>query len=70
MTAIGAAVNCAARVEELSAQLGESIVVTEPVAEASGRTLKPLGNHRLRGFTAPQTLFTIPHGARAEQASG
>ena len=69
-TAIGAAVNCAARVEELSVQLGESIVVTEPVAEASGRTLKPLGKHRLRGIVEPQALFTIPHGARPEPASG
>jgi len=68
-TAIGAAVNCAARVEELSAQLGEAIVVTEPVAEASGRALKPLGTHRLRGIVEPQALFTIPHGERAEPAS-
>jgi adenylate cyclase len=68
-TAIGEAVNCAARVEELSAQLNESIVVTEPVAEASGRTLEPLGAHRLRGFAVPQLLFTIPHEARAARSS-
>jgi adenylate cyclase len=68
-TAIGAAVNCAARVEEISAQLNETIVVTEPVAEASGRALKPLGEHPLRGIAEPQALFTIPHGGRAEQAS-
>jgi len=58
-TAIGEAVNCAARVEELSAQLGESIVVTEPVALASGRELKSLGSHKLRGFAVPQTLYTV-----------
>ena len=63
-TAIGEAVNCAARVEELSARIGESIVVTEAVATASGRELEPLGAHRLRGFAVPQTLFTIPHSER------
>jgi len=59
-TAIGAAVNCAARVEELSARLDRTIVVTEPVAEASGRVLEPLGSHKLRGFAAPLSLYTIP----------
>ncbi|MDH3235346.1 MAG: adenylate/guanylate cyclase domain-containing protein [Alphaproteobacteria bacterium] len=68
-TAIGAAVNCAARVEELSAQLGETIVVTEPVAQASGRALTPLGSHRLRGLVAPLPLFTVPHDEHDENGS-
>lgn len=59
-TVIGAAVNTAARIEELSAGLGVTVIVSEAVARASGRELVPLGSHTPRGAAAPRPLYTLP----------
>ena len=67
-TAIGAAVNQTARMEEKSAELGVTVVVSEPVARASGRTLRPLGVHALRGLKEPQALYAPQNVEHAEAA--
>ena len=59
-TAIGPAVNTAHRIEEMTGPLNHPIVMSAPVAKASGRTLPSLGAHILRGMTEPMELFTIP----------
>ncbi len=59
-TVIGPAVNITARIEELSARLGVTVIASEAVAQASGRELVPLGSHTLRGAAKPQALFTLP----------
>lgn len=59
-TVIGAAVNNAARLEELSAGLGVTVIVSEAVARESGRELAALGSHTPRGAAKPQALYTLP----------
>lgn len=59
-TVIGAAVNTASRIEELSAGLGVTVIVSEAVALGSGRELVPLGSHTPRGAAKAQSLYTLP----------
>jgi adenylate cyclase len=59
-TVIGRAVNAASRVEALSKSLGRSILVTEPVARLLDRRLEPLGQHELRGLSAPISIYGVP----------
>ena len=59
-TAIGPAVNLTARLEELSAKLGETIVISAAFAEVTERPLVSLGKHALRGVAEPQEVFTLP----------
>lgn len=59
-TVIGAAVNNTARIEEMSAGLGVTVIVSEVVAQASGRELLPLGSHTPRGAAKAQALYTLP----------
>lgn len=56
-TVIGAAVNVAARLQQLSRELGEPMVMSEDVAHASGRAVRSLGRHPLRGVAAAPELF-------------
>lgn len=66
-TVIGRAVNAASRIEGLSKTLGRAILVTEPVARRLTETLEPLGDHSLRGFAAPVTIYGAnPFAAREE----
>jgi adenylate cyclase len=57
-TVIGPAVNHAARVEKLSAELGRSIVTTARFAAAAPEHLESLGFHQLRGVAERQELFS------------
>jgi adenylate cyclase len=56
-TVIGPAVNHAARLETLGAELGEPIIVSASVAAAAPVELRPLGEHRLRGVEVAQKVF-------------
>ncbi len=56
-TVIGPAVNHAARLEELGAELGEIIVASASVAAAAPDRLRPLGAHKLRGVAEAQEVF-------------
>jgi adenylate cyclase len=59
-TCIGPAVNLAARLEKLAAQLGRTIVASAAFARHCPAPLPGLGEHRLAGFSAPQLVHTVP----------
>lgn len=57
-TSIGPAVNLAARLEKVAAKLGETIVLSADFARQCGGEFRPLGEHAVAGFAAPQTVFS------------
>ena len=58
-TCIGPAVNCAARIEKLTAQLGHAILASGEFARHCAEEFTPLGEFRLAGFNAPQLVFGL-----------
>ncbi len=56
-TAIGPAVNLAARLERLSAETGREIVASADFARHCAAPLESLGRFELRGFTEAQEVF-------------
>jgi adenylate cyclase len=56
-TAIGAAVNIAARLEGLTAKLGKTLVVSEDFARMTSRATDELGSFDLKGVPAPVRVF-------------
>jgi adenylate cyclase len=56
-TCIGPAVNCAARIEKLTGQLGRAILASGEFARHCAGEFTPLGEFRLAGFSAPQLVF-------------
>jgi adenylate cyclase len=58
-TCIGPAVNFAARIEKLAAQLGRAIVASEEFARHCPGEFAPLGEFNLAGFSAPQLVFGL-----------
>jgi adenylate cyclase len=58
-TAIGPAVNLAARLEELAAELGRTMIASGEFARHCPTPLVPLGDFPLRGFAAPQPAFAL-----------
>ncbi len=65
-TAIGPAVNLTSRLEELSAKLGETIIISSAFAAVTERPLVPLGKHALRGVAEPQDVYTARPDSPAE----
>jgi len=65
-TAIGPAVNMAARLEALAKQMDRNLVVSSAVARYSPPGLVSLGHHSLRGFRATQEVY----GLAEEQPAG
>jgi adenylate cyclase len=60
-TSIGPAVNLAARLEKLSAELGRSVVVSAEFARNCQGSLAPLGEFALRGFAQrSDDVFGLP----------
>jgi adenylate cyclase len=68
-TAIGPAVNMAARLEALAGRMGLNLVVSSAVAKHIDSGLVPLGRHELRGFRAAEEVYGLveeqPTGATA-----
>jgi adenylate cyclase len=58
-TCIGPAVNCAARIEKLTGQLGRAILASGEFAGHCAGEFTPLGEFRLAGFSAPQLVFGL-----------
>jgi adenylate cyclase len=58
-TCIGPAVNCAARIEKLTSQLGRAILASGEFARHCAEEFTPLGEFRLAGFSAPQLVFGL-----------
>jgi adenylate cyclase len=56
-TAIGPAVNLAARLEGLTGKLGRPVVVSEELARHASRPLADLGTFELKGVREPQRVF-------------
>jgi adenylate cyclase len=54
---IGPAVNHASRLQGLTKELGEPVLASAAFAAASGRDLRPLGSHALRGVAEPVEVF-------------
>jgi len=59
-TCIGPAVNLAARMEKLTAELGRRIVASREFAAHCGAELTPLGEFALRGFGVAHAVFGLP----------
>ena len=58
-TVIGPAVNMASRLEGLTKELGVPVVASAAFAGLSGRSLRSLGRHRLRGIAEPAEVFGL-----------
>ena len=58
-TCIGPAVNLAARLEKVAAQLGQTIVASAEFAGHMPRDFTPLGEFAVAGFAAPQAVFGL-----------
>ena len=56
-TVIGPAVNHAARLERVGAELGRPVVTSASFAAASKEALESIGRHTLRGVPEPQEVF-------------
>jgi len=56
-TAIGPAVNLAARLEGLTAKLGRPVIVSEELARFASRPLQDLGSFELKGVAGAQRVF-------------
>src|SRR6202045_4657243 len=58
-TCIGPAVNCAARIEKLTGQLGRAILASEEFSHHCPGQFTALGEFSLAGFSAPQLVFGL-----------
>ena len=59
-TVHGDAVNLAARLEALNKELGTRILVSEATAaQVEGFDLRPMGEVRVRGQTAPVAVYAL-----------
>jgi adenylate cyclase len=58
-TCIGPAVNLAARLEKVAAKLGEAVVASAEFAGHYPEQFRPLGEHAVAGFVAPQPVFGL-----------
>jgi adenylate cyclase len=58
-TCIGPAVNFAARIEKLAAQLGRAILASNEFARYCSDEFTALGEFSLAGFSAPQLIFGL-----------
>jgi adenylate cyclase len=67
-TALGTAVNMAARMEAMCGSLEQKVIVSYAFAEAAGdarSALVSLGRFALKGIARPEELFTLDVGASA-----
>jgi adenylate cyclase len=58
-TVIGPVVNLVSRLEPLTADLERPIIVSERLARASRRTLRPIGRFALKGIADEQAAYTL-----------
>ena len=68
-TVIGRAVNEASRVETLTKEVGQSLLVTRPVADLLDRQMQAIGAFSLKGVEEPVEVFA-PLGAAAAASLG
>ena len=65
-TCIGPAVNCAARIEKLTSQLGRAVLASGEFARHCAGEFTPLGEYRLAGFSAPQLVFGLEESVQRQ----
>ncbi|OUS18701.1 hypothetical protein A9Q97_00510 [Rhodospirillales bacterium 47_12_T64] len=58
-TTVGPAVNEVARLEALTKELGQPILMSKEFAEIVGRQCMPMGEHQLRGIEEKREVFTL-----------
>jgi len=58
-TVIGPAVNLVARLDDVAAQLGEPLVVSDAFQAISSRMFESLGAHRLKGIAEPEEVYRL-----------
>jgi adenylate cyclase len=58
-TCIGPAVHLAARLEKLAGELARAVLASQEFAEHCGASLTRIGQFRLAGFTAEQTIYGL-----------
>lgn len=68
-TVIGPAVNLAARVESLCAQLGETLLATDAFVEHAGGGWTSRGRHRVKGVAEPVAVYS-PTGPPTAASTG
>jgi adenylate cyclase len=68
-TCIGPAVNLAARIEKLAGQLGRVVLASEEFARYCPEQFDGVGQFKLAGFGAPQTVFAVTEEAELSSAS-
>lgn len=66
-TVIGAAANVAARLSDLGKSLGEPVLVTEPIAQASNASSHSLGAHSLHNVGMPVHVFAPKQSVAADR---
>jgi adenylate cyclase len=67
-TCIGPAVNLAARLEGLTAQVGRTVVTSASFAALVPEAVEPLGEFTLKGVDDPQAVFAPGQGSRSTSA--
>jgi len=65
-TCIGPAVNCAARIEKLTSQLGRAILASGEFARYCPGDFTGLGEFTLAGFSTPQMIFDLGNSANTQ----
>jgi adenylate cyclase len=65
-TCIGPAVNCAARIEKLTSQLGRAVLASGAFAHYCPAQFTTLGEFSLAGFSAPQMIFGLADSAQRQ----
>jgi len=65
-TCIGPAVNCAARIEKLTSQLGRAILASGEFARYCPGDFTGLGEFTLAGFSTPQMIFDLVNSANSQ----
>jgi adenylate cyclase len=58
-TAIGSAVNLAARLEGLTGKLGKNVLLSEPLAASLDRPTRHVGTFELKGFAQPHPVYEL-----------
>src|SRR5205823_602127 len=69
-TAIGPAVNLAARLDKLAGKQRRTIVASADFAVHCPGALEPIGEFQVAGFSAPQTVFGVREAGAGNQVSG
>lgn len=68
-TVIGPAVNLATRIESLTKELGEPVLLSAAFANLAGADVRAVGSHRVKGVEAPQAVYA-PAALEPKQSLG